>query len=87
MPRQSMRLLVVDDSPADAELLRFEFEREGCNPISCRVETESDLRDALHAAESNMVIADDSMPHLSSMQALCMKSKCRPCRHLLFCAP
>ncbi|MBI3529219.1 MAG: GGDEF domain-containing response regulator [Betaproteobacteria bacterium] len=70
MPRQSMRLLIVDDSPADVELLRFEFEREGYNPVSCRVETESDLRDALHTAEWDMVIADDSMPRLNSMQAL-----------------
>ncbi len=72
-----MRLLIVDDSPADAELLRFEFEREGYSPVSCRVETESDLRDALHTAEWDMVIADDAMPHLNSMQALNVLKKSR----------
>lgn len=68
MPQQSMRLLIVDDSPAAAELLRFEFEREGYDPVSCCVETESDLCDALHTAEWDMVIADDSMPHLNSIR-------------------
>lgn len=65
-----MRLLVVDDSPTDVELLRLEFEREGCNPVTCRVETEGDLRDALHTAEWDIVISDDSMPRLDSMRAL-----------------
>ena len=70
-----MRLLIVDDSSADAELLRLEFEKEGYNPVSCRVESESDLRDALHTAEWDMVIADDSMPRLNSMQALSVVKK------------
>ena len=67
---QNMRLLIVDDSADDVELLRIEFEREGYLPISRRVDTESDLREALHTAEWDMVIADDYMPCLNSLQAL-----------------
>ena len=65
-----MRLLIVDDSADDVELLRIEFEREGYKPVSRRVDTEGDLRDALHTVEWDMVIADDSMPCLNALQAL-----------------
>ena len=65
-----MRLLIVDDSADDVELLRIEFEREGYRPVSRRVDTEGDLRDALHTVEWDMVIADDSMPCLNALQAL-----------------
>jgi len=70
MQQPPLRLLVVDDSPEDVELLKLEFEREGYHPVSLRVDTEGTLRDALHTAEWDMVIADDSMPCLNSLQAL-----------------
>jgi diguanylate cyclase (GGDEF)-like protein len=70
MQQPPLRLLVVDDSPEDVELLKLEFEREGYEPVSLRVDTEGTLRDALHTAEWDMVIADDSMPCLNSLQAL-----------------
>src|SRR5262245_1274947 len=70
-PQQAaMRLLVVDDSPEDFDLLRREFHREGYEPLLRRVDTEGELRDALHMHEWAMVIADDSMPRLNSLQAL-----------------
>jgi diguanylate cyclase (GGDEF)-like protein len=65
-----MRLLVVDDCPEDVDLLKLEFEREGYHTVSLRVDTEGDMRDALHTAEWDMVIADDSMPCMNSLQAL-----------------
>ncbi|MEO8006254.1 MAG: GGDEF domain-containing response regulator [Betaproteobacteria bacterium] len=70
MQQSPLRLLVVDDSREDFELLKLEFEREGYDPVSLRVDTEGTLRDALHTAEWDMVIADDSMPCLNSLQAL-----------------
>ncbi|HVY08440.1 MAG TPA: GGDEF domain-containing response regulator [Burkholderiales bacterium] len=70
-----MRLLIVDDSPEDVDLLKLEFEREGYRPVSRRVDTESELREALHTAEWDMVIADDSMPRLNSLQALSVLKK------------
>ena len=76
MLRQSVRFLMVDDSPADVALLCLEFEREGYNLAFCRVDTEAALREALHTAEWDMVIADDSMPLLDSMQALNVVRKC-----------
>ena len=65
-----MRVLIVDDSPDDVELLRIEFEREGYKPVFRRVDTEGDLREALHAAEWDMIIADDSMPAFNALRAL-----------------
>jgi len=42
---------------------------KGTSPVSRRVDTEGDLRDALHTVEWDMVIADDSMPCLNALQA------------------
>jgi diguanylate cyclase len=69
-PTQSMRLLVVDDSEEDVALMRAEFAREGHVPVMRRVDTEGDLRDALHTADWDLVIADESMPRLDSRGAL-----------------
>ncbi len=70
MIRPSLRLLFVDDSALDVELLCTEFAREGYNLISSRVDTEHALRDALHSAQWDLVIADESMPQMNAMLAL-----------------
>lgn len=70
MIRPSLRLIVVDDSPHDVELLCAEFAREGYSLVSSRVDTEHALRDALHSAQWDLVIADESMPHMNAMLAL-----------------
>ncbi len=45
--RQSLRVLIVEDSPDDAVLVLHELRRGGFDPVYERVETAEDLRVAL----------------------------------------
>jgi signal transduction histidine kinase/DNA-binding response OmpR family regulator len=67
---KTIRLLLVEDSRDDATLLVREFEREGYDVYTRRVETESALREALSAERWDAVIADHAMPRLDSLRAL-----------------
>jgi len=65
-----MRLLIVDDSEADAHLLGIELGREGNRLVTRRVETASEMRDALRESDWDIVISDDAMPRFNSLEAL-----------------
>lgn len=65
-----MRLLIVDDSEADAHLLGMELGKEGNRLVTRRVETAGEMREALRASEWDIVISDDAMPRFSALDAL-----------------
>jgi diguanylate cyclase (GGDEF)-like protein len=65
-----MRLLIVDDSEADAHLLGLELGREGNRLVTRRVETAGEMREALRTSEWDIVISDDAMPNFSALDAL-----------------
>ncbi|HEV8267510.1 MAG TPA: response regulator, partial [Thermoanaerobaculia bacterium] len=66
---RSLRVLFVEDSPDDSELLARELTRGGFALESRRVETLDDLLAALEEPW-DVVISDYSMPHLSGLEAL-----------------
>lgn len=67
---EPVRLLIVDDSEDDADLLCAELINAGNRLTYHRVESENELRAALKDSEWDMVIADHSMPQFSSLDAL-----------------
>jgi len=67
---EAMRLLIVDDSEADAHLLSLELGREGNRLITRRVDTEGEMREAILESDWDIVIADDAMPRFNSLEAL-----------------
>ena len=65
-----LRVLIVDDSAIDAELLAVELTRGGFTPASRRVETLPDLRAALANEPWDVVLSDCHMPQMSADLAL-----------------
>src|SRR5260221_14703940 len=67
---EPLRILVAEDSEADAELVQRELKRGGLDCQSRRVQTESDFRRELEEFQPHLVISDFSMPQFSGRQAL-----------------
>ncbi len=66
-----LRVLIVEDSEDDAELLAIELERGGYKIDYQRVDTRADMESALQESSPwNIVLADYSMPQFSAIAAL-----------------
>jgi len=65
-----LRVLVVEDSEDDAELLLLELRRGGFEPAAERVETEEAMCAALGRQPWDLIIADYALPHFSAPAAL-----------------
>src|SRR6266404_3407077 len=68
MPRP-LNVLIVEDSPADAELLAQELRNAGFDPNWKRVETEGDYRASLQDLP-DLIISDYTMPQFSGLRAM-----------------
>lgn len=64
-----MRLLVVEDSDLDYEMLRLTLARQGVVCTTRRVETREQMADALRDAHWDAVISDHQLPTFSSTLA------------------
>jgi two-component system, cell cycle sensor histidine kinase and response regulator CckA len=64
-----LRVLVIEDSPDDAELAILALRREGFDLEWQRVDTEADVLQAL-ATPPDLILADYSLPHLDAQRAL-----------------
>src|SRR6185295_11497645 len=69
---RALRVLHVEDSQRDAELLRRHLTRAGYEIISDRVETPEAMRALLTAAEWDVILCDYSMPQFNALQALAL---------------
>jgi signal transduction histidine kinase len=75
---REVRLLLVEDSEDDAELIFRTLRRAGFEPTWCRVDTANGLRQALKESSWDAVIADYSMPAFGGMDALEIVKAIRP---------
>lgn len=67
-----LRLLLVEDSPDDAELVRAELDVAGFTLDAIRVETEREMKGALAAEGWDLVISDCNLPAFSAEAALAL---------------
>ena len=67
---QQLRVLVVEDSEPDAQLLMLQLRRGGYRPASRRVQTAEEMERALDEQSWDLVIADYSLPSFSAVRAL-----------------
>ncbi|HAJ57461.1 MAG TPA: hypothetical protein DCL35_06800 [Candidatus Omnitrophica bacterium] len=65
-----LRVLIVEDSSDDADLLAHELKRGGYEVESQRVDTEEGMALALERNIWDLIICDYSMPHFNAMAAL-----------------
>jgi signal transduction histidine kinase len=67
-----LRVLIVEDSEEDADLIVLELKRGGFEPIYRRVDNPEEMSKALAEREWDLVLSDFSMPRFSVTQALGM---------------
>ncbi len=70
MTSEPLRVLLVEDSEDDAELVVWELRRAGFEPQFDRVQQAETLEDALDRQAWDLVIADYTMPGFSGLEAL-----------------
>ncbi len=70
--KTSLRLLILDDSPIDGELMARELVRSHFELSYRRVETESEYLEELERHPPELILADYSMPQFSAERALQM---------------
>ena len=65
-----LKVLIVEDSEEDADLIVLELKRGGFEPIYRRVDNAEAMAKALAEREWDLVLSDFSMPHFSVTEAL-----------------
>ena len=68
--RRPLRVLLVEDSEADALLLLRALQRAGFDPEHLRVDTPREMAQALRDKEWDLILADHAMPQFSAPEAL-----------------
>jgi two-component system cell cycle sensor histidine kinase/response regulator CckA len=64
------RILIIEDSVADAELAERELRQAGISFISRRVETKAALLQELHDFQPDIILSDYGLPQFTGLEAL-----------------
>ena len=78
-----MRVLLLEDSEADAELIRHELRRGGLVAVTDRVDSEAAFAIALRDFAPDIVLSDHSLAQFDAQAALTMLRKVRPTTALI----
>lgn len=78
-----IRVLILEDNEADAELIRHELHRSGLSTITDRVESEDAFAAALREFEPDVVLSDHSLAQFDAQSALALMRKVRPTTPLI----
>ncbi len=73
-----LKLLLLEDDPADAALIKIILERSGLEFDSLLASDEKEFLDALNENNFDAVLADNALPQYSSMEALAFIKKKNP---------
>ena len=65
-----IRILMIEDSEADKELILLELRRGGYEPDYECVETSAAMRKALTERQWDIILSDYAMPHFDGLSAL-----------------
>ena len=70
MQRELLHVLLVEDSPDDADLIRLELSKTAFRVVSERVENGAEMRAAMKGGRWDVVISDFNLPRFSAHGAL-----------------
>jgi len=73
-----IRLLLLEDTPSDAELMLRELKRASIDVTSNRVETEAEFRQCLAQANIDVILADYRLPTFDGAAALRIATEITP---------
>ena len=65
-----VKILIVEDTPTDAELCEYEIRKELKNCVFQRVETEEEFKLALKEFKPDLILSDFWLPRFTAMEAL-----------------
>jgi PAS domain S-box-containing protein len=65
-----LKILILEDSSYDVELIQYELKKGGIDFISKVVETKKDFIDALNEVIPDVILSDHTLPEFSSVEAL-----------------
>lgn len=78
-----VRVLMLEDSEADAELIRHELLRSGLATVTERVETEREFASAINDFLPDVVLSDHSLGTFDAQSALALLRSVRPTTPLI----
>jgi two-component system cell cycle sensor histidine kinase/response regulator CckA len=76
--KEPLRIIHIEDSPEDVELIRLSLQREGFVPEVRRVETRAELFDVLTREVCDVILADYTLPGFNGIQALEIARSLKP---------
>jgi diguanylate cyclase (GGDEF)-like protein/PAS domain S-box-containing protein len=68
--KTALRVIIVEDSEDDAQLLMRYLRRGGYDPTAVRIETAEEMKRLLDGQPWDLIIADYSLPHFNAVLAL-----------------
>ncbi|MCG2722422.1 MAG: PAS domain S-box protein, partial [Thermodesulfovibrionales bacterium] len=72
---KELRILILEDNPHDAELIRHELSNGGLFFVSERVDTEEGFQSAIESFAPDIILADYSLPQFDGISALKIAQK------------
>ena len=78
MDASTVRIVMAEDSSADAELAARALRRHGIRADIAVVSSGAEFRQALEGARADLIISDNSMPQFSGAQALAIARTLAP---------
>ncbi|MCX6554115.1 MAG: PAS domain-containing protein [Candidatus Aminicenantes bacterium] len=75
---KKLRVLILEDNPADTELMERQLKKDDFNFAAQRVDSRSEYLKALKAFEPDLILADYNLPKFNASQALALRKKNAP---------
>ena len=81
---RSLKILLIEDSEADAELILYELRRSGVDCVGHRVETRAEMVRQLRMFEPDIILGDYSLPQFDGLSALAVARMRTPATPFIF---